>query len=96
MELNTVERAIKTEIGTRKNYIKKKGVGKLGWFMSNTSTTTSPPREGEPAGTTTTTINNNNKQQNTGTVKSVAQKTHRNNISGVKYSFFDERSFSVG
>ena len=31
---------------------KKKGVGKLGWFISKTSTATAPPREGEPAGTT--------------------------------------------
>ena len=30
---------------------KLKGVGKLGWFMSKTSTTTSPRREGEPVGT---------------------------------------------
>ena len=29
-----------------------KGVGKLGWFMSNTQTLTSPPREDEPAETT--------------------------------------------
>ena len=26
-------------------------MGKLGWFMSKTSTLTSPPREGGPAGT---------------------------------------------
>ena len=25
-------------------------MGKLGWFMSKTSTATSPPREGEPVG----------------------------------------------
>ena len=31
MESNTVERAIETEIDTRREY---KGVGKLGWFMS--------------------------------------------------------------
>ena len=48
MEWNTVERAIKTETDTRIEY---KGVGKLGWFVSKTSTSTSPPREGEPAGT---------------------------------------------
>ncbi|WP_419585540.1 hypothetical protein, partial [Thiolapillus sp.] len=27
-------------------------MGKLGWFISKTSTATAPPREGEPAGTT--------------------------------------------
>ena len=26
-------------------------MGKLGWFMSKTSTATSPPHEGEPYGT---------------------------------------------
>ena len=31
MEINTVERAMKTEIDTRTEY---KGVGKLGWFIS--------------------------------------------------------------
>ena len=36
MESNTVERAIKREIDTRTRYKKKKGVGKLGWFMSKT------------------------------------------------------------
>ena len=44
-ELNTVERAIKTEINVRTQV---KGVGNLSWFMS---TITSPPLEGEPAGT---------------------------------------------
>ena len=33
MESNTVERAIETEIDTRKE---QKGVGRLGWFMSKT------------------------------------------------------------
>ena len=33
MEWNTVERANKTEVGTR---TEQKGVGKLGWFMSKT------------------------------------------------------------
>ena len=33
MERNTVERAIKTKIDTR---TESKGVGKLGWFMSET------------------------------------------------------------
>ena len=49
MELNIVERAIKTEIDTVTEY--EKGVAKLGWFISLTDTVTSPPREGEPAGT---------------------------------------------
>ena len=48
MEWNTVEKAIKTETGTR---TEQKGVGKLRWFMSKTLTATSPPREGEPVGT---------------------------------------------
>ena len=47
MEWNTVEKAIKTETGTR---TEQKGVGKLRWFMSKTLTATSPPREGEPVG----------------------------------------------
>ena len=47
MELNTVERPIKTEIDTRTEF-KKKGVGKLGWFMFDMNAT-SPPGEGEPA-----------------------------------------------
>ena len=51
MESNTVERAINTETDTR---TEQKGVGKLGWFVSKTSTAASPPREGEPAGTTKT------------------------------------------
>ena len=46
MERNTVERAIKTEIDTN-----KKGVVKLGWFMSKTSTATYSPRDVEPAWT---------------------------------------------
>ena len=33
MELNTAERATKAETDTRTEY---KGVGKLGWFMSQT------------------------------------------------------------
>ena len=45
MEWNTVERAIKTDTRTQ-----EKGVGKIGWFLSKTSTVTSPPREGEPVG----------------------------------------------
>ena len=45
---NTIERAIKTEVGTR---TEQKEVGNLGWFMSLTYTVTSPPREREPAGT---------------------------------------------
>ena len=53
MELNTVERAIRTETDSRI----KKGVGKLGWFMSKTYTATSPPREGEPAGIQTESMN---------------------------------------
>ena len=35
----------------KKKEKKKKGVGKLGWFMSETKTATSPPREGQSAGT---------------------------------------------
>ena len=35
MERNTVERTLKTEIDTR---TEQKGVGKLDWFMSKTST----------------------------------------------------------
>ena len=45
MECNTVERVIKTETTQEEN---KKGVGKLGWFMSKTSTATSTPHVGEP------------------------------------------------
>ena len=41
---------MKTEIDTRTEL---KGVGKLGWFMSKTSTATSPPRQGDPEGTYT-------------------------------------------
>ena len=54
MELNTVERAIKTEIDTRKdrnrhkNRIKRSGQAQ---FMSKASTITSPPCEDEPVGT---------------------------------------------
>ena len=40
--------AIRTEIDTG---AESKRVGKLGWFVSKTSTGTSPPREGEPVGT---------------------------------------------
>ena len=47
MKLDTVERAIKKQTQEQK----KKGVGKLGWFMSKTSTVASPPREGEPSET---------------------------------------------
>ena len=41
MELNTVERAIKTETDTR---TEQKEMGELGWFMSQTD-------KGEPVGT---------------------------------------------
>ena len=51
MERNTVERAIKDKYRHRHKNRIKKGVGKLGWFMSLTSTVTSPPLEGELIGT---------------------------------------------
>ena len=48
MEINTVERAIKTETYTRTEY---KEVGVLRWFMSKTQTATYPTRKGELIGT---------------------------------------------
>ena len=47
MQWNTVDRAIETEKDTR---TERKGVGKLGWLMSDINVT-SPPRVGEPDGT---------------------------------------------